>query len=89
MCKLICVVEKYVQVDLCSRKNQHNAQIYTTALFHMLAPTCFGSSLPSSGSFWIRLSYVKNTERYGGLSYSVVKWPVCRSVEVQSVGLPS
>jgi hypothetical protein len=25
----------------------------------MLAPTCFGSSLPSSGSFWIRLSYLK------------------------------
>jgi hypothetical protein len=26
---------------------------------YMLAPTCFGSSLTSSGSFWIRLSYVK------------------------------
>jgi hypothetical protein len=26
---------------------------------YMLAPTCFGSILPSSGSFWIRLSYVK------------------------------
>jgi hypothetical protein len=26
---------------------------------YMLAPTCFGSSLPSSESFWIRLSYVK------------------------------
>jgi hypothetical protein len=39
--------------------NQHNAQICTTALFYMLAPTCFGSSLPSSGSFWISLSYVK------------------------------
>jgi hypothetical protein len=25
----------------------------------MLAPTCFGSSLPSSGIFWICLSYVK------------------------------
>jgi hypothetical protein len=42
-----------------SRKNQHNAQICTTALFHTLAPTCFGRSLLSSGSFWIRLSYVK------------------------------
>jgi hypothetical protein len=40
----------------CSRKNQHNAQICTTALFHMLAPTCFGSSLSSSGSFCIRVS---------------------------------
>jgi hypothetical protein len=43
----------------CGRNNQHNAQICTTALFYMLAATCFGSSLPSSGSFWIRLSYVK------------------------------
>jgi hypothetical protein len=68
-----CIIER-------SRKKQHNAQICTTALFHMLAPTCFGSSLPSSGSFWIRLSYVKNTDWYGGLSYNVVKWPVCRSV---------
>jgi hypothetical protein len=42
-----------------SRNNQHNAQICTTALFYMLAPTCFGSSLPSSGGFWIRLSYFK------------------------------
>jgi hypothetical protein len=31
--------------------NQHYAQICTTALYYMLAPTCFGSSLPSSGSF--------------------------------------
>jgi hypothetical protein len=42
-----------------SRNNHHNAQICATALFYMLAPTCFGSSLPSSGSLWIRLSYVK------------------------------
>jgi hypothetical protein len=26
---------------------------------YLLAPTCFGSSPPSSGNFWIRLSYVK------------------------------
>jgi hypothetical protein len=38
---------------LCSRP------IYTTALFYTFAPTCFGSSMPSSVSFWIRLSYVK------------------------------
>jgi hypothetical protein len=42
-----------------SRNNQHYAQICTPALFHTLAPTCFGSSLPSLGSFWIRLSYMK------------------------------
>jgi hypothetical protein len=34
-----------------SRNNQHYAQIFTTPLFYILAPTCFGSSLPSSGSF--------------------------------------
>jgi hypothetical protein len=42
-----------------SRNNQRYAQICNTALFYMLAPTCFGSSLPSSGSFCIRLSYMK------------------------------
>jgi hypothetical protein len=33
---------------------------FTPLLYsYMLVPTCFGSSLPSSGSIWIRLSYVK------------------------------
>jgi hypothetical protein len=31
--------------------NQHYALICTNFLFYVLAPTCFGSSLPSSGSF--------------------------------------
>jgi hypothetical protein len=35
-----------------SRNNQHFALIYTTPLFYILAPTCFGSSLPSSVSFF-------------------------------------
>jgi hypothetical protein len=34
-----------------SRNNQHYALICTTPLFYILAPTCFGSSLPSPGSF--------------------------------------
>jgi hypothetical protein len=34
-----------------SRNNQHYTLICTTPLFYILAPTCFGSSLPSSGSF--------------------------------------
>jgi hypothetical protein len=35
---------------------------------YTLAPTCFGSSLQSSGSFWIRLSYVKiQLPEYGRL----------------------
>jgi hypothetical protein len=36
---------------LCSRNDQQYALICTTPLFHILAATCFGSSLPSSGSF--------------------------------------
>jgi hypothetical protein len=31
--------------------NQHYAVIYVTSLTNIQAPTCFGSSLPSSGSF--------------------------------------
>jgi hypothetical protein len=34
----------------CSRNNQYYALIFTTPLFYILAPTCFGSSLRSSGS---------------------------------------
>jgi hypothetical protein len=34
-----------------SRNNQHYALICTTPLFYILAPACFGSNLPSSGSF--------------------------------------
>jgi hypothetical protein len=33
-----------------SRNNQRYVLICTTPLFYTLAPTCFGSSLPSSGS---------------------------------------
>src|SRR5215475_1328990 len=33
-----------------SRNNQHYALIFTPPLFYILAPACFGSSLPSSGS---------------------------------------
>jgi hypothetical protein len=54
--------------------NQHNAQFFTTALFYMLAPTCFGSSLPSSGSFWICLSYVKVQIDMVVYHIMLVKW---------------
>jgi hypothetical protein len=37
--------------NLCSRNNQHYALNFTTHLFNILAPTCFGSSLPSTGSY--------------------------------------
>jgi hypothetical protein len=61
------------------------------ALFYMLAPTCFGSSLPSSGSFWIRLNYEYVKIQIDLVVYHItlVKWPVCRNIVVQSVVLPS
>jgi hypothetical protein len=34
-----------------SRNNQHHALGCTTPVFYILAATCFGSSLPSSGVF--------------------------------------
>jgi hypothetical protein len=72
-----------------SRNDQQYAQICTTALFYILVLTCFGSSLPSSGSFWIRLSYMKI--QIGLVVYHTMldKRPVCRSIVVPSVVLPS
>jgi hypothetical protein len=65
-----------------SRNNQQYALISTTTLFYTLAPTCFGISLPSSGSFLdpselleIKIDLVVN-------HIMLVKWPVCRSVGV-------
>jgi hypothetical protein len=56
---------------------------------YMLAPTCFGSSLLYSGSFWIRLSYVQIQIDMVVYHIMWLKWPVCRSVVVPSVVLPS
>jgi hypothetical protein len=67
-----------------SRNNQHNAQICTTGLFYMVAPTCFGSSLPSSGSFRIRPSCMNIPIDLVVYHIMLVKWPVCRSVVDQS-----
>jgi hypothetical protein len=39
------------QTNAHSRNNQNYALVCTAPLFYILAPTCFGSSLPSSGSF--------------------------------------
>jgi hypothetical protein len=41
---LLCIIRR-------SRNNQLCALIWTTPLLYILVPTCFGSSLPSSGSF--------------------------------------
>jgi hypothetical protein len=56
---------------------------------YTLALMCFGSSLPSSGSFWIRLSFVKIQVDMVVYHVTLVKWPVCRIVMVQCVVLPS
>jgi hypothetical protein len=72
-----------------SRNDQQYAQICTTTLFYIPAPTCFGSSLPSSGSFWIHLSYMKIQIDLVVHHIILVKGPVCRSVVVPSVVLPS
>jgi hypothetical protein len=72
-----------------SRNDQQYAHICTTALFYIPAPTCFGSSLPSSGSFWIHPSYMKIQIGLVVYHITLVKWPECRSVMVPSVVLPS
>jgi hypothetical protein len=43
---IVCFLEQVLII----RKNQQYALICTTPLFYVLAFTCFGSSLPSSGS---------------------------------------
>jgi hypothetical protein len=65
-----------------SRNDQKYAQICTTALFYIPASTCFGSSLPSSMSFRIRLSYMKIQIGLVVYHIKLVKWPVCQSVVV-------
>jgi hypothetical protein len=61
-----------------SVNDQQYALICTTALLYtrIPAPTCFGSFLPSSGSFWISLRYMKI--QIGLVVYYImlVTWPV-------------
>jgi hypothetical protein len=85
-----CTVQKKTKLKLSSsssRNNQQYAQICTTALFHIPATTCFGSSLPSSGNFWTRLSYMKIQFDLVVYHTMLVKWPVYRSVVGSSVVL--
>jgi hypothetical protein len=59
----------------CSRNVQQYTQICTIVLFYIPAPTCSGSSLPSSGSFWIRLGYMKIQISLVVYNIMLVKWP--------------
>jgi hypothetical protein len=87
----------YLMFVPCIIRRSGNNQQY--ALFYILAPTCFVSSLTSSGSCWIRLELLENTDRFGaGVSEcrSVgvsecrsIGVSECRSVVVPSVVLPS
>jgi hypothetical protein len=53
------------------RKDQQFALICNTPLFYVLAPTCFGSSLSSSGEILRSFRVTWYTNRVGGISYNV------------------
>jgi hypothetical protein len=76
---VLCIIRR-------SRNNQHYALICTTPLFYILAPTCFGSSLPSSGSFLDPSGLF--AIQIESVVYHIM-WSVCWSVVVPSVVLPS
>jgi hypothetical protein len=47
----LCILEEHNYHRHSSRNDQQYALIFTSPLFYILAPTCFDSILPSSGSF--------------------------------------
>jgi hypothetical protein len=56
-----CIVRRSIN-------NQHYALTYTKPLFNIQAPTCFGSSLPSSGSFLDPSEVHWNADQISGIS---------------------
>jgi hypothetical protein len=58
------------------RKNQQYALICTTPLFYVLAPTCFGSSLPSSGSV-LDPSELLETQIEWGVYHMMCGYVIC------------
>jgi hypothetical protein len=58
-----------------SRNNQHNAQIYTTALFIHASSYMFRQQSAIFRELMDPSELRENTDRYCGLSYNVVKWP--------------
>jgi hypothetical protein len=67
-----------------SRNNQHHTQTCATALFIYAGSHMFRQEFAIFRELLDPSELRENTDRYGGLSYSVVRWPVCRSVVVQS-----
>jgi hypothetical protein len=51
VCHSLLLRKNHVMLCLFIRNDQQYALIFTTPLFYVLAPTCFGSSLPSSGNY--------------------------------------
>jgi hypothetical protein len=64
------VLYRINRMECRSINNQRYALNYITSLFNVPAPTCFGSSLPSSGSF---LDPCELLEQIGGISDNVYK----------------
>jgi hypothetical protein len=65
-----------------SRNNQHYAKICTTALFIYAGSYMFRQQSAIFREPVDPSELRENTDRYGGLSYNVVKRPVCRSIVV-------
>jgi hypothetical protein len=59
-----------------SRNNKHNAQISTTVLFIYTGSYMFRQQSAIFRELLHPSELRENTDRYGGLSYNVVKWPV-------------
>jgi hypothetical protein len=65
-----------VHIRRIRRKNQQYALIVPLLYFYVLAPTCFGSSLPSSGSLLDPPELLENTN--WGLVYTNPQWEPTR-----------
>jgi hypothetical protein len=63
-----------------SINNQHYTLDYITSLFNMQARTCFGSRVPSSGSFLDPCELLEKQNNC--VVYHMCLWPVCQSVVV-------
>jgi hypothetical protein len=67
----IKVVILKLLINRIRRKNQQYALIVPLLYFYVFVPTCFGSSLPSSGSLLDPPELLENTNGGGGISYNV------------------
>jgi hypothetical protein len=80
-------IPKEREVTRRSRYNQHYALNCTTPVFNILAPTCFGSSLPSSGSFLDPSELLDFRSNRWYIIQFMFMWPVCRNFVVGTTTL--